>query len=154
MQRIRIRLRYATLSDTDYIIELLSELDRPFPKDRHETRKFHKLIENYVNPKLYKGNRGIILAINGSEIVGLVSFILIERLNQRLTEFWIPEIVVSKEYRRQGIGKLLVHKCETIATRKMCYRIRLESRNDRTESHDFYRKIGFQQIALVFEKRL
>ena len=62
--------------------------------------------------------------------------------------------VVSKEYRSQGIGKLQVQKCESLAKRKKCYRIRLESRNDRIDAHNFYKKIGFQQIAQVFEKKL
>jgi ribosomal protein S18 acetylase RimI-like enzyme len=70
-----------------------------------------------------------------------------------LREFWIPELVVSKEYRTQGTGKLLIQKCESIAKRKK-FRIRLESRNDRIDSHNFYKKMGFQQIALVFEKKL
>lgn len=94
------------------------------------------------------------MATTGSKIIGLVSFVLFERLNQPLREFWIPELVVSKEYRGQGTGKLLIQRCETIAKRKKCYRIRLESRNDRVDSHNFYKKIGFQQIALAFVKRL
>lgn len=94
------------------------------------------------------------MAIVGSKIIGLVSFALLERLNQPLKEFWIPELVVSKEYRSRGTGKLLIQKCESIAKRKKCYHIRLESRNDRIDSHNFYKKIGFQQIAVVFEKKL
>jgi len=101
-----------------------------------------------------KGNRGIILATTDSKIIGLVSFELLERLNQPLREFWIPELVVSEEYRSRGIGRLLIRKCELIAKRKKCYRIRLESRNDRIDSHNFYKRIGFQQIALTFEKRV
>jgi GNAT superfamily N-acetyltransferase len=71
-----------------------------------------------------------------------------------LREFWIPELVVSEEHRCHGIGKLLIQKCEFVAKRKKCYRIRLESRNDRIDSHNFYKRIGFQQIALTFEKRV
>jgi ribosomal protein S18 acetylase RimI-like enzyme len=61
---------------------------------------------------------------------------------------------ISKEYRSQAIGKLLVQKCKSLAKRKKCYRITLESRNDRIDAHNFYKKIGFQQIAQVFEKKL
>jgi ribosomal protein S18 acetylase RimI-like enzyme len=68
--------------------------------------------------------------------------------------YTLPLSVISKEYRSQGIGKLLVQKCESLAKRKKCYRIRLESRNDRIDAHSFYKKIGFQQIAQVFEKKL
>lgn len=79
---------------------------------------------------------------------------MLERLNQSLSEFWIPELVVSKKYRNQGIGKLLIQRCESLAKKKKCYRMRLESRNDRIGSHSFYKKIGFQQNALTFEKRI
>lgn len=129
-----------------------AQLDRPLPKDKYQTKKFQKHIRSYILSSLTKGKRGIILATTDSKIIGLVSFKLLERLNQSLREFWIPEIVVAEKYRRIGIGKLVIQKCEFIAKRKNCYRIRLESRNDRIDSHNFYKRIGFEQIALTFEK--
>ena len=150
----KVKLRHAKTIDVKGIIELLTQLERPSPKDRHETKMFQRLTKRYIRSNSTKGNCGIILAIAGSKIIGLVSFALLERLNQPLKEFWIPELVVSKEYRSRGTGKLLIQKCQSIAKRKKCYRIRLESRNDRIDSHNFYKKIGFQQIAVVFEKKL
>lgn len=154
MEEGKLKLRYSKAIDVKSIIELQAQLDRPLPKDRYETKKFQKLVKNYTQYNSTKGNRGIILATNGSKIIGLVSFVLLERLNQPSREFWIPELVVSEEYRNHGIGKLLIQKCESIAKIKKCYRIRLESRNDRIDSHNFYKKMGFQQIALAFEKRM
>jgi ribosomal protein S18 acetylase RimI-like enzyme len=154
MEQGKVKLRRSKGTDVNSIIELLEKLDRPLPKNRYETKKFQKVIKNYIQSNSTRGNRGIILATTGSKIIGLVSFVILERLNQAFKEFWIPELVVSEEYRSQGVGKLLIQKCESIAKRKKCYRIRLESRNDRIHSHDFYRKIGFQQIALAFEKRM
>jgi len=154
MKESKVKLRHSKATDVKSIIELQAQLDRPLPKDRYETKKFQKVIKNYIQSNSIKGNRGIILATTDSKIIGLVSFVLLERLNQPFREFWIPELVVSEEYRSHGIGKLLIQKCESIAKRKKCYRIRLESRNDRIDSHNFYKKIGFQQIALAFEKRM
>jgi GNAT superfamily N-acetyltransferase len=154
MEESKIKLRLTKGTDVKSIVELLAQLDRPLPKDKYETKKFQKLIKSYILSSSTKGNRGIILATTDSKIIGLVSFELLERLNQPLREFWIPELVVSEEYRSHGIGKLLIQKCEFIAKRKKCYRIRLESRNDRIDSHNFYKRIGFQQIALTFEKRV
>ena len=154
METGKIKLRHAKEIDVKSIIELQTQLDRPSPKDRYETKKFRNLVKSYIQSNYTKGNHGIILAMIGSKIIGMVSFVLLERLNQPLSEFWIPELVISKEYRSQGIGKLLVQKCESLAKRKKCYRIRLESRNDRIDAHNFYKKIGFQQIARVFEKKL
>jgi GNAT superfamily N-acetyltransferase len=154
MEESKIKLRLTKATDVKSIIELLAQLDRPLPIDKYETKKFQKLIKSYILSSYLKGNRGIILATTDSKIIGLVSYELLERLNQPLREFWIPELVVSEEYRSHGIGKLLIQKCEFIAKRKKCYRIRLESRNDRIDSHNFYKRIGFQQIALTFEKRV
>ena len=154
MKEGKVKLRHSKATDVKSIIELQAQLDRPLPKDRYETKKFQKVIKNYIQSNSIKGNRGIILATTDSKIIGLVSFVLLERLNQLCREFWIPELVVSEEYRSHGIGKLLIQKCESIAKRKKGYRIRLESRNDRIDSHNFYKKIGFQQIALTFEKRM
>ena len=154
MEEGRVKLRHFKGTDVNSIIELLGKLDRPLPKKGYEIKKFQKLVKNYIQSNSTKRNRGIILATNGSKIIGLVSFVLLERLNQLSREFWIPELVVSEEYRNHGIGKLLIQKCESIAKIKKCYRIRLESRNDRVDSHNFYKKIGFQQIALAFEKRM
>lgn len=154
MEESKIKLRLAKAAEVKSIIELLAQLDRPLPKDKYETKKFQKLIKSYILSSSAKANRGIILASTDSKIIGLVSFELLERLNQPLREFWIPDLVVSEEYRSRGTGKLLLQKCEFIAKRKKCYRIRLESRNDRIDSHNFYKGIGFQQIALTFEKRV
>lgn len=154
MKEDKMKLRHLKPTDINSIIELLAQLDRPLPADRNEAKKFLKLIKSYIQFNSTNINRGIILATLNSKIIGLVSYVLLERLNQSFREFWIPELVVSKEYRNHGIGKLLIQRCESIAKRKKCYRIRLESRNDRIDSHNFYKKIGFEQIALAFEKRM
>ena len=104
----KVKLRHAKTIDVKGIIELLTLLERPSPKDRHETKIFQKLTKGYIRSNFTKGNFGIILAIAGSKIIGLVSFALLERLNQPLKEFWIPELVVSKEYRSHGTDKLLI----------------------------------------------
>ena len=154
MNEDKVKLKHPKPTDINSIMELLAQLDRPLPTNRNETKKFHKLIKGYIPFNFPNINRGIILATCNSKIIGLVSYVLLERLNQSSSEFWIPELVVSQEYRNHGVGKLLIQRCESIAKRKKCYRIRLESRNERIDSHNFYKKIGFEQIALAYEKRM
>jgi GNAT superfamily N-acetyltransferase len=148
----RAKIRYAQMNNYKIIFELLAELGRDSPKDQYEYQKFKSHIEDYIDSKDH--NQAILVATIGSEIVGLLSYVMLYRLNQRFREFWIPELVVSKEYRNQGIGKLLIHKCESIARKKHCYRMRLESGTDRIQSHRFYKKIGFKRTALTFAKRI
>jgi len=152
MNEKRVKIKHACGNNSKRIFELLAELDRPSPKDIEGYRKFKTLIDNHIDSN--NPYNAILVAIVGSEIIGLVSYVLLDRLNQRSREFWIPELVVSRAYRNQGIGRLLIQKCESIAKRKHCYRMRLESGNDRIKSHQFYKKMGFKQIALTFAKWL
>lgn len=150
----RPMIRRAGKNDETKIIELLVQLDRPLPKNHYIERKFRRIMKMYTDSERPKYDRGIFVATFGSRIIGMISFVILDRLNQLRREFWIPELVVSKEFRNLGVGKLLVEKCEIIARSQKCYRIRLESRSDRTSAHSFYTKIGFRQVALTFEKRL
>ncbi|HJU79119.1 MAG TPA: hypothetical protein VJ599_06100, partial [Nitrososphaeraceae archaeon] len=104
MKEDKVKLRHPKPTDIKSIIELLAQLDRPLPTNRNETKKFQKLIKSYIQFSSTNINRGIFLATSNSKIIGLVSYVSLERLNRSFSEFWIPELVVSKEYRNHGIG--------------------------------------------------
>jgi GNAT superfamily N-acetyltransferase len=88
------------------------------------------------------------------KIVGMVSVMFLSRLNQTTLEMYIPELIVLEKYQNQGIGKKLINFCITLAKEKKCHRIRLESGNQRKESHQFYKHLGFEQSSLSFTKNL
>lgn len=70
----KVKLRHAKAIDVKGIIELLTQLERPLPKDRYENKKIQKLTKGYIWSNSTKGNHGIILAFKGAKIIGLVSF--------------------------------------------------------------------------------
>ena len=135
-------------------MNLLVELGRPKPKNKLEEAKFRKIIRNHIAHE----DKDILVAIvvdnnsNYKKIVGMASIVLSPRLNQATQELWIPELVVDSDYRNKGIGKKLVEACITKASKNRCFRIRLESGNERKASHAFYAKLGFEQYALSFKK--
>ena len=55
----------------------------------------------------------------------------------------IAGMVVDKEYRRQGIGKLLIQEAEKYTYNIGYNGIRLTSGWDRNDAHLFYEKCGF-----------
>ena len=143
-------IRDASEEDIPPILKLLYELGRPEPVDEKEIKIFKNKIQDYFIDPL----KLIIVAEKDSKILGLVSIILLQRLNHGKFEMYIPELVVTKEYRYYGIGKRLIKYCIELAKKKNCYRIRLESGNQRTESHQFYKSLGFEQSSLSFNKNL
>jgi GNAT superfamily N-acetyltransferase len=141
------QIRKAITKDKNAILDLLFELGRPRPQKRQKS-SFAKLIQRYISDK----DKQILIATSDSKIVGLVTMVFLPRLNHTTPELWIPELVVSNDYRKKGIGKKLINSCIKLAKRKKCFRIRLESGNNRKAAHRFYKKIGFVDVAATFTK--
>lgn len=141
-----IRIRKANKRDTDEILSLLYQLQRPRPRTDSEHAAFRKRISQYIDEK----DKRIIISEQNSKVVGLASMALLPRLNRTKLEMYIPELVVSENHRGSGVGKSLIEACISIAKKKKCFRIRLESGNQRKGAHRFYKKIGFEQSALSY----
>jgi ribosomal protein S18 acetylase RimI-like enzyme len=142
----KVKIRKANKKDINEILNLLYQLQRPRPKTIPESLAFRKRIYQHLNEK----DKKIFMAEQDSKIVGMVSMMFLPRLNRSKLELYIPELVVSENHRGVGIGKSLMDSCVDIAKKKKCFRIRLESGNQRKDAHQFYKKIGFEQSALSY----
>ena len=65
-------------------------------------------------------------------------------------------LIVDKNFRSQGIGRLLMQKGQTWAQQQGCNLIQVRSRTTRQQAHDFYQNIGYEpyKIQLVLRKQL
>ena len=146
-----ITIRESTYDDIQSLLELLYELGRPKPQKDNELETFTKLLKNYMQ----EDDKKILVAeIENSKIVGMMSIVFLSRLNQNTLEMYVPELIVSQNYRSNGIGKKLINFSIDIGKEKKCHRMRLESGNQRTESHKFYRNLGFENSSIFFTKNL
>jgi len=142
-------IRESVSQDISDILSLLYELGRPKPKNS-DIDSFEKLVTQYITDS----DKQILVAIDKSKIVGMISMMFLPRLNRITPEMYIPELVVLKKYQNHRIGKKLINQCITISKDKKCHRIRLESGNIRQESHQFYKHLGFEQSSLSFTLNL
>ena len=140
-------IRDAVHSDVSFVLDLLYELGRPRPDDKQEEDMFKRVISGYIADE----DKGLLVAESDHAVVGLASIMFLARCNHAGPEMYIPELVVRADCRGRGIGKALTGECMRIAATRGCHRIRLESGNQRKDSHDFYRRLGFDQQALSFE---
>ena len=144
-------IREGTDTDIPVILGLLYDLGRPKPQEDSDVDLFRKRVKGYLGDP----DKAILVAvIDDVKIVGMASMLFLPRLNQKGTEAYIPELVVLAGYRRMGIGEQLIDRCTRVAEKKGCHRMRLESGNQRAETHDFYKNLGFDQSALSFDKGL
>lgn len=101
-------------------------------------------------------NREAVYVALVDEIV--VGFIHVERYDILYFETManILGLAVKATYRRNGIGKKLVHAAEEGATQNKIKAMRLNSGISRNIAHDFYRHLGYdsENKQIRFEKRL
>ena len=143
-----ISIKKATKNDIPCILELLYELGRPKPQNSIETALFEKKMQTYLSDI----DKQIFVAKLEGILVATVSIIFLLRLNQKTLEMYIPELIVAKNYQGKGIGKKMIDFCISLAKKKNCHRIRLESGNQRKKSHQFYLKCGFEHTSHSFSK--
>ena len=152
MDNIRIRTAAEKdIKDIGVLIELLYELGRPKPQKDSDVDIFRTLVKKHVTDS---DKKILVAELNDVEIIGMISIVFLSRLNRTTLEMYIPELAVLEKYQKQGIGKKLIDSCITLAKEKKCHRIRLESGNQRKESHQFYKNLGFEQSALSFTNNL
>ena len=146
-----IAIRESTYDDIPSLFELLYELGRPKPQSDNELEDSTNLLKHHLNDD---DKKILVAQIDDSKIIGMISMVFLSRLNQKTLELYIPELIVSQNYRSQGIGKKLLNFSIKLGKEKKCHRIRLESGNQRIESHKFYKHLGFEDSSIFFTKNL
>lgn len=68
---------------------------------------------------------------------------------------WLNYLAVSPDYRKKGLGRMIVTEAEKILKSMGCPKINLQVRTSNMEAIHFYTKCGFSQDeVLSFGKRL
>lgn len=66
----------------------------------------------------------------------------------------IEELVVDKEARRQGIGRALIQAALDWAKVQGCSEVKVSTEADNVKAQAFYRRLGFESLALLLEYEL
>lgn len=90
--------------------------------------------------KLYK-NAYTFKALYNNEVIGFTSFYCNDHQNY---EGYLTQIVVLKQYRKNGVGQLLLNKVVEVCCDKKMKSLKLEVFNDNNFAINFYKKNGFE----------
>ncbi|MBV8735290.1 MAG: GNAT family N-acetyltransferase [Solirubrobacterales bacterium] len=129
-------IRPARLSDGEQLLPLLHQLGYP-TSGEEVSRRLARLIQA---PSV-----GVLVAADheGSEVIGLGTFQIIELLERPAPQCRITALVVRADHRRRGIGAALVEAIAEVARQRGCFRLELTTRPDRQEALPFYTALGF-----------
>jgi len=139
----RISVRPASVNDAESIAWLVSELG--YPSTSAETRD-----------RLWrvKGAEGVFVCVAelDGEVAGLATCHKFFAVHLTEPAVWLTSLVVSSEYRGEGIGQALVAECEAWAKSQGAKRLSLTSANHRDGAHQFYLSLGYEQSGVRFAK--
>jgi len=130
-----IYARQMSSEDAAAVAGLCSQLGYPLSS--------HQILQN-INAVHASKDHDAFVAIYDSHVVGwigLAQVIMIESLP--FCE--INGLVIDETHRGKGIGKLLLERAKQWAKEKGNDTLRLRCNVKRTEAHEFYRHLGFQE---------
>ncbi|WP_428741137.1 N-acetyltransferase family protein [Tenacibaculum sp.] len=143
---MEIIIRNAEIKDSESITELSNQLGYEAVNAEIQNR-LKKIAEHPENC--------IYVATQNEKVVGWIHGFYSMRVE---SDFFVEigGLVVSDNFRKNGIGKKLVDKVIEWAEFKNCRKVRVRCNVIRTESHKFYEKIGFEinKEQKIFNKRL
>lgn len=158
---MNINIRTAVIDDCERIRPLQKEIAELHHKGRPdlfktEARYFTK--EEFAK-RLNDPNHTVLIAeTDTGEVVGYAfAWVIFYRNHSTFVDFdcfYIDDICVSKDFRRNGIGKMLFERCRQTAKEKKCKIMDLGVYAFNKEAVAFYKKCGMTERILRMEYRL
>ena len=131
-----IKIRKIKRKDLSQLNELLSQLAGDIA-DLEKMKKIFKKIDKNKNYYLFG-------AFENDLLVGSIMGVLCYDMVMNCKPFMVMEnMIVKKEKKRLGIGRLLLEKLEKIAYKNKCIFIQFCSSSFRKEAHRFYESMGY-----------
>ena len=137
-----LQLRSLQQADVSALLVLYRELhpnDEPLPEAR--AAELWQAIASDAN-QIYLGG------FLGGELVAACNAAITPNLTRGGRPFAVIEnVVVASAQRRRGFGTLLLRELVEQCWQRDCYKIMLQSAQNRAGAHDFYEAIGFDRAA-------
>jgi ribosomal protein S18 acetylase RimI-like enzyme len=139
-----LTIRSARLGDAQALAELVAELGFPASADVLVVRLQH----------LLDAGEGVLVAIDGSDIVGLLTFHVTPVLHRPTPVGRITMLIVTQVARGRGIGRALVERAEESLRARGCALVEITSNQRLTDAHAFYQRLGYEITSFRLRKPL
>jgi len=134
--RARCSVRLAQPDDAAQVAALLAELGYPDNRTEDVRRRLAMWERETAGLALVAERQG--------QVLGIIAVTAIPYLEREGRWGRIVALVVSSACRGQGIGRRLVDAAEKAAGGLDCIAMEVTSARSRTESHPFYRNLGYE----------
>ncbi len=143
---MKVFIRHAEIEDAEPISQLSDQLGY---------KSNAKIMHNRLSKILKNEDNCIFIAVYNDKIIGWIhGFYTLRVESDPFVE--IGGLIVDENYRKKGIGKLLVEYIFSWSISKKYSQVRVRCNTIRVESHKFYENIGFteKKQQKIFDKQL
>ncbi len=154
---LKPKIRKATKKDLLSIPNLVFELQKSENAFDPDTRVDGKIGKEYTKEILgeIKKNKGILLVAElKGKIVGFISGWTVKESILKNKYFYISDLIITEEYRGEGIGTTLLKEIEKYAKKLKLKTLRLSVQVDNHNPHHLYINSGFQDYNMEMKKEL
>lgn len=110
--------------------------------------------EKAFKSKIADNRNYYFIGIDNNEIVGFLSLVIDYQLAHAAKVATIEELIVTSNYRGNGIGRKLLDNAILYAKDNNCDCIELTSGFQREQAHRFYERNGFTKVSYKFKMNL
>lgn len=142
----QIIIRKAVKTDYETLMSLYNQFVGEDRYSKHTGDSFNTVLTNSSSRIYVAEKNGILIGF------ATVSFRRVVRYPKPIAE--LEEIFVHEEYRKTGIGKLLLNTIIIESQKKGCYRLYIESAHSHKVAHLFYKNNNFTEYGLHFFKNV
>src|SRR5215471_20470951 len=141
-----LEIRDATDDDLTGVMRVLADsgIDGGHSFTLEEAREHLAHIRSWPNFRLFA-------VLDGDEVVGTYSLVIVDKLGKRGTPAGVVEdVAVSPSAQRKGVGRAMMAHAIEECRKAGCYKVALSSNLKRSDAHRFYESLGFERHGYSF----
>jgi len=145
MKHTSALIRQASINDIDILAEILSQLfaiETDFTTDTEKQKTALRMM-------IESGSAVIYVAEDADKIVGMVTGQLVISTATGGYSLLLEDMYISKDYRKNGIGSMLISFLESWGARKNIGRIQLVADRRNIGARLFYNRQGFTDSEMI-----
>jgi aminoglycoside 3-N-acetyltransferase I len=144
-----VSVRRLTIADIPVLRKLNALFGTAF--DEPGTYTAEPPSDAYLQEFLAKQHTAALVALAGEEVVGGLVAYELEKFERERREFYIYDLAVAAQYRRQGIATALIEHLRGLATRRGAWTIYVQADYGDDPAIALYEKLGRREEVLHFD---
>lgn len=144
-------IRTLKIEDIKEVSSLILSFNKVNPSKSKRLKNDIKKINKAMDDFLKSSHMRCLVAEYNKIVVGLITFTRIPSLvHGGSYQLYIDLLVVSPDYRRQGIGTMLTNEAIAIAKINKAYKVLLVVRSENLPALNLYKKLEFEYTSLAY----